>query len=145
MAAGGPTAPSATGAELAVRALARRSLHPMPEPADIPISDETAVIGDGRWRMWAVRDSADTFSYPGHRRYAAAHATQGEPVVAVIVSEDPDGPYWGWIHTDGDEPQMIYRHGVAFRMCFPYGPQAEQDAGRGRIVHLTVTAMEDDA
>lgn len=92
--------------------------------------------------MWALPDG-ECFSDPGHRRYAAAHATSGQTPQPVIVSEDTDGSYWGWIPAEGGEPRLIYRHAGMFSMCFLYGPQAEQDAGRGRIVRLNITAFAD--
>jgi hypothetical protein len=30
---------------------------------------------------------------------------------------------------------------VLFDVCFPYGPQVEQERGRGRIVRLAVTQV----
>jgi hypothetical protein len=92
--------------------------------------------------MWAL-PGRNRFSDPGHRRFALAHST-GEQPVAVVVSENPDGPYWGWLGAGDEHPCMIYGHPSLFRMCFPYGPQAEVNAGKGRIVRLDI-ALADDA
>jgi hypothetical protein len=87
--------------------------------------------------MWALPEG-DGFAHPGHRRYAEAYA-QGTPAVTVEVVEDPDGTYYGWIGKDADQPSMIYANPMAFRMCFPYGPKAEEEAGHGRAVRLSIT------
>lgn len=60
------------------------------------------------------------------------------PIVPVTVTEDPEGPYWGWIATGETAPSMIFRHKVQFEICFPYGVQVEVAAGKGRIVKLKV-------
>lgn len=64
-------------------------------------------------------------------------------VQPVAVAEATDGPYWGWIDTDGDYPEMIWPRKVLFGMCFPYGPEAEERAGKGRIVRLIIRPETD--
>lgn len=100
------------------------------------IPDEVRVLGDGRWSMWASVRPNGAFYEPGHRRYAQEFSR--EPVVPVIVTEREDGQYWGWLASDRDTPTMIHGHAAAFRMCFPYGPQAEVDRGHGRILRLVI-------
>ena len=56
--------------------------------------------------MWALHGERG-FSDPGHRRYALAH---GPDPVQVIVSENPDGPYYGWLAAGEQIPVMIYGH-----------------------------------
>jgi hypothetical protein len=72
----------------------------------------------------------------------------GVEPVEIEVIEDPDGRYYGWIDADRPdvpfsasytgEPVMIQPDGSLFRMQFPYGPQAEVDAGKGEVVRLSV-------
>jgi hypothetical protein len=96
------------------------------------------------WEMWAIANTRaggidGGFAYPSpHRRSAEAYRSQGEDIVRVIVEEDSEGPYRGWIGTTDTYPQMVFGHPSLFRMCFPYGPQAEVEAGRGRIVRLRI-------
>lgn len=71
------------------------------------------------------------------RRYAESHKLD-YPIVEVTVAEGEDGPYYGWVDTDEQVPTMIHAHRILFSMCFPYGVQAEVDAGKGRVVRLTV-------
>jgi hypothetical protein len=45
------------------------------------------------------------------------------------------------IDTDESDPCMIYPHAGMFEMCFPYGPQVEQERGHGRIVRPAVAEV----
>ena len=99
-------------------------------------ADEVTRLGESAWGMWALwREDLGVFEEPGHRRHAAAHG--GVPV-PVIVTIDLDGLYYGWVRAGEEEPEMIHPHPIPYRMCFPYGPQAEEDAGRGRTVRLRI-------
>ena len=69
----------------------------------------------------------------------------GGNVVQVRLTEDPAGQYWGWLHFDlpgRDAPTMVQPHKGMFKMQFPYGPQAEEEAGKGRTVRLTVSEIQ---
>jgi hypothetical protein len=103
------------------------------------MTDDIETLTDTSWRMWAVRKDRG-LEAPGHRRYAAAHAQPGEPVIPVVVTEDTDGDFYGWVPTGETVPRMIYGHRIPFNMCFPYGVQAEVNAGHGRVARLTVVA-----
>ena len=62
----------------------------------------------------------------------------GEPVVAVLVEESPDGDYYGWEDAHIAGPVLIYGDRRAVEMCFPYGTEAEEKRGRGRVVRLAI-------
>lgn len=103
---------------------------------------EVRQLGEGRWAMWALPAlDGDGYDHPGHQRFAQAHSQREKPV-PVLVCEDPAGAYWGWMANNDDQPSMIYHNRSAFRMCFAYGPEAEEQHGNGRIVRLTVTARD---
>lgn len=111
--------------------------------------DETEVLGEGRWRMWALVVSSPPYAQPyyepDHRLYANAYRLKDEPSpVPVLVTEAEDGPYYGWIDKDKDTPVMIHGSEGLFRMCFAYGPQAEVDRGKGRIVRLNIERLEEN-
>lgn len=100
------------------------------------------------WRMWARRQEkvVDGREFLNFGREAhVRRATQiGEPV-AVELTEDPEGAYWGWIachHRDGHDgtPTLIQPHPAGFRTQFTYDPDREQERGRGEIVRLSVRA-----
>jgi hypothetical protein len=40
------------------------------------------------------------------------------------------------------KPSMIHPHWSLYSMCFPYGPKAEEEAGKGRTVRLAVRPVE---
>lgn len=110
-------------------------------------TDAPEVLGPGKWRMWALRVSSPPyggeFYEPGHRRYAEMYRGKNdEPAVEVLVAENEDGPYYGWLATGEEIPLMIHATEGLFRMCFAYGPQAEVDHGKGRIVRLAITELE---
>mgnify|MGYP003394149107 CR=1 FL=1 len=93
--------------------------------------------------IWPKIVGEYAYAFPD-RRYPEAHA-DGKTAVEVTVTEDPDGPYWGWLDDpDGghwkpnDYPEFIWHEKMAFDMCFAYGPEAEVKAGKGRIVRLRI-------
>lgn len=86
------------------------------------------------WRMWAGLDDG-LWWHPGEEWYVREY---GHEPRQVTVTEDPDGQYWGWLDAADDAPSMIWPKKVLFDCCFPYGPDAEQERGRGRIVRLTI-------
>ncbi len=61
-----------------------------------------------------------------------------DEIYAIKFEESPDGEYWAWQDTGESEFHLIYPHEILFIICFPYGVQAEVDAGRGRVVRLKV-------
>jgi hypothetical protein len=67
---------------------------------------------------------------------------RGRTPVPVELTEDPEGTYWGWIYAEGrpnadGAPHMIQPHYGMFTMQFHYGPEAEQEWGRGEIVRMS--------
>ncbi len=99
-----------------------------------------------RWRMWAhLYDNGELHNL-GERWWVEIHGLP-DPIVPVDVVEvqadDPSATHWAWMDGDRDEPQMVYPRESLFSMCFPYGVQAEVDAGRGRVVRLAVMEVDD--
>lgn len=97
-----------------------------------------------QWAMFAHRYPTGHFVHVGPEFYVKNHLLN-DPIIPVTVSEEPNGRYWGWIVTGEDTPRMIWPSEVQFKMCFPYGPEAEQERGRGRIVRLKIEASQRDA
>lgn len=98
------------------------------------------------WDMYAVRLKDGLLHYVHcDRRSTAMYGVQ--PVLdldaRIVEDADPSATHWGWLPTGKSEPIMIYPVWGLFSMCFPYGPKAEQDAGKGRIVRLAVTEATD--
>lgn len=121
--------------------------HPTPDDAsaDGPTPEAAPPSGtaDGAaarsWRMHAGVADRGGYQYFGDPRYVELY---GVVPVPVVVTEDPDGTYWGWLDARRDAPEMIQPHPVLYQVQFPYGPDAEERAGRGRTLRLTVTAGE---
>jgi len=101
----------------------------------------------GRWRMSAHRYANGDLHNLGVRRYVEAHGVKA-PIVEVDVVKVPDdspaATHWGWMRPTDTQPVMIYPHEVLFRVCFPYGVEAEVAAGKGRVVRLAVTEIKED-
>ena len=98
------------------------------------------------WEMWALDGlgvgGVQEFDYPSpHERFTRAYKQAHQEVVRVRVTENPDGRYYGWLATGNDVPTMIFAHGVLFRMCFPYNPQAEVEAGHGVVLRLDIEGL----
>jgi hypothetical protein len=94
------------------------------------------------WEMFAAPLGDGDWTGVGNRWYARAHAEDGMPT-PVLVTEDPEGDYLGWLETPEDEPwdeepSMITRREI-FSIQFPYGPEPEEAAGRGHAIRLTIT------
>lgn len=109
------------------------------------MSETNADRAANQWQMFA-HDYGGKFFHVGSRRYVELHYLS-KPIVAVTVTEDPDGEYRGWIYADKDEPCMIWPSKGQLEICFPYGTQAAQERGSGRVVRLKIdtTASVADA
>lgn len=62
----------------------------------------------------------------------------GANITPVRLIEDPAGPYFGWLRTGADMPDMIRRRHSEFLIQFPYGYLGEERAGCGRMVRLRI-------
>ena len=112
------------------------------------------------WHMYAMRSHhPDRGVYYQHvhesRQWVALWPGGKENIVKVLVTEDPDGDYWGWLDEGGsilnrqspyvrqptDYPKMVQPTEGMFTMQFPYGPKAEQEAGHGEVVRLTIAEI----
>ena len=103
-----------------------------------------------QWSAYAhqyddLPDGREFLHVDTHPRTVAAYGP--DPVVPVVLVEDPDGMYWGWIWADRTglfvprytgEVIMIQPTWGIFSMQFPYGPEAEADRGHGEIVRLSI-------
>lgn len=86
------------------------------------------------WEMFGMW-SGDVWVAVGHYSYVQMHGC-AHPA-PVLVSEDPDGKYLGWLGTDRSNPTMILKSNV-FEIQFPYGSRAEVKAGKGTVLTLDV-------
>ena len=64
-------------------------------------------------------------------------------VVAVRVTEDATGAYWAWWSAEHGKHMLVYDHRMLVDMCFPYGPKAEEERGRGEVVQVRVEVLQE--
>ena len=113
-----------------------------------------AAQGNGPWEMWAHHHRGE-FQNIGDRWWVEIHYLP-DPVVPVLVAEVPldsaEGTHWGWIDApdqlsarEDGRPTMIWAFRCAFDAQFPYGPKAEEELGKGRVVRLRITAREESS
>lgn len=104
--------------------------------------------GPRQWAMYAQRQEhvVDGREFMEFGAEQWVRMCYGGDVRPVILTEDPDGMYWGWIDADDpdQEPTMVQPHEGMFSMQFPYGPQAEVNRGQGEIVRLRVDPAEEE-
>lgn len=60
-----------------------------------------------------------------------------EPV-EVTVTEDPEGPYYGWVKTGKTEFGLVQPHRGLYRMQFSPPPEYLEERGQGRTVRLVI-------
>ncbi len=53
------------------------------------------------------------------------------PIHQVRVTQDPEGPFWGWWDAERQAFCMIWQSEVQNKMCFTYGPEASEARGQG--------------
>lgn len=99
------------------------------------------------WLMYAHEYSKHNkpeekfFMHIGSHFYVKNHLLD-KPILAVKVIADPNGEYYGWISSDNNrnngKPSMIWPTEGQFNMCFPYGYQADEKVGKGKMVKLKI-------
>jgi len=79
----------------------------------------------------------DYYAHFGSLNYIKMHYIN-EPIVEVILIEDKNGEYYGWIDTGKDIPCMVWKSEVVFSVCFPYGYKVNEKEGKGKHVRLSI-------
>jgi hypothetical protein len=94
-----------------------------------------------RWEMFGYPKGDGDWIKVDDYRTVKMHGCANPVPVEVIL--DPEGDYLGWLEeTPGSPrnncvPEMI-THKRLFNINFAFGYQAEEDAGRGRAIPLTI-------
>jgi len=98
------------------------------------------------FRMWTTQRKKDNEIYYwgfGNEFYAGLYSDiDNEPVVEVDVTIDPAGTYWAMYQIEEDILDFIYPNEHCFRVCFTYGPEDEEERGRGKIVKCVVKEIQ---
>ena len=100
-----------------------------------------------QWRMYAHRmTSSDKGTYYlnfGDKRWVELFHFE-EPIVPVLLTEDENGHYYGWMETGEDKPCMIWPSRIQRDTCFAYGMQAAIDHGKGQPIKLKVEEIKEE-
>jgi hypothetical protein len=51
--------------------------------------------------------------------------------------EDEETPYVGWLSSEGDI-NFIFPHLTLLEICFPYGSEAEELSGKGKVIRVKI-------
>lgn len=95
------------------------------------------------WTLWAhnfgprPKFPDGLFMHIGSKRYVELHGMK-EPIVEVLLTEDPNGPYYGWLETGKETPHFIWPSEGQLDMCFPYGLKAEEEHGKGVPLRFSI-------
>lgn len=95
------------------------------------------------WRMFAGRpdrvvDGREFLRFGDERTVRFC----GFEPVAVELTEDEEGRYYGWLKTGTDAPAMVQPHEGMFRMQSPDGFRCDVERGRGEIVRMSCRPVE---
>lgn len=99
------------------------------------------------WSMHA-HERNGVLQHLGERWWVELHGLR-DPIVEVEVREvpgdDPAATHWAWTREGRDKPEfgLAWPNWGAFSMQFPYGPDAEMEAGKGRVVRLAVRKADE--
>lgn len=64
-------------------------------------------------------------------------------VVPVQQEEAQASDYWAWWSNDKQKIQFVWASKTQVEMCFPYGTAIETKAGRGEIVRVRFTIIQE--
>jgi hypothetical protein len=93
------------------------------------------------WRMHAYQEDG-YFENFGEREWVRLHGMD-LPIVEVVLTEDPQGHYYGWLATGEDEPTMIWPSRAQFECCFPYSWRDEVLRGHGEALRMRAELAEE--
>lgn len=101
------------------------------------------------WRMFAGRSKVKgRFLHCGSEIYVRMY---GAEPVAVELTEDPDGEYYGWIQAAREGllprtytgiPMMVQRGRGIFEMPSPDGFRSAVEADDGEVVRMSCRALD---
>jgi hypothetical protein len=61
------------------------------------------------------------------------------PIFCIRVTLDEEtGTYWAWWDYQNQHFTMVYPHLLLVRVCFAYGPEAEEKRGRGKVCRVRI-------
>ncbi len=99
------------------------------------------------WVYWAHphRDEhrgLDTFRHVFPTKFQVS-LCGSEPPVQVLLTEDPEGPWWSWEDFSKNEISMIYPHRYLLEMCSPDFFDRDISQGRGQMLRLQISRLSE--
>ena len=94
------------------------------------------------WDLFgAANEKNGVYSVVGEEFFVHLH---GMLPVPIRLIEDPEGIYLGWLPNNPEETDPLFvQHQRIFNISFPYGYQAEEQAGRGKAVRLRIELRDE--
>lgn len=91
------------------------------------------------WKLWAEEHEVGFCNFGDSKEFVELYGEE-YPIVEVVLTENPDGRYWGWIDTGETSPVpcLIWWSEPQFKMQFPYGVEIEVERGEGIVVRFDV-------
>ncbi|HZC71650.1 MAG TPA: hypothetical protein VE442_13225 [Jatrophihabitans sp.] len=118
-----------------------------------PMHKDAAPPSPGQWAMWAgiERRTRPASAHPVETLYCSLSADIHFPsrrghavLMPVLVAEDPEGQYWGWLTDEAIGPTLVQRQKQDLERMLPAPPDSERWARRGRVVRLAIKPLTDD-
>ncbi len=103
---------------------------------DLPVP---VIVPKGKYTFLLAQDYGESESYRYRHFFCSRlHYTCSDslPLVLTRLSYDEAGAYWGWWDAKDQMFQFVFPKKMLVDMCFPYGPEAEEQRGRGKVVPL---------
>ena len=100
------------------------------------------------WIYWAhphrdTHRNLDTFNHVYPTKFQVSMCGS-EPPIQVLLTEDPEGPWWAWERFDGREgPTMVQAHKMLLEMCSPDFFDYEISKGLGQILRLQISQVSE--
>ena len=96
--------------------------------------------------MYGVKDTLTFHDGTKKEGYADLHThpktTQlyvgKKTILSLHVSENPNGEYWAWWDSKRNQFKMVSHVKSGIDICFPYGVDAEEEAGKGNLLRVTI-------
>lgn len=106
--------------------------------------DQGAADMTHETNMWCERDPEDGVlkHFYCNTLSVRMHETGWPEILHVNVVEDDAGTHFGWWDEGRQRIDFVYQHEILRDMCFPYGPEAEEERGRGRRIRVRTDILE---
>jgi hypothetical protein len=94
--------------------------------------------------MYGVKDGDIWIHLYSNRRVVELICNKKD-VKQLLVKEDEKGKYWAWwdMESDPNEFCFVWQAEILLNMCFPYGPEVEEERGKGKKMRVSVEMVKE--